>query len=664
MTELAVVVRFAHLAACVLLAGSHAYITLIAAPTGAVVAWHRNVVRTCLPVIVLSGLAGLWIQAGILGATTLSQSGAGIESGPARYAALLTGTFHGQVMLARMLLAAALFGLLMRTGHERAATASTRLPAFLSALLLASIALSGHAAASDGLAFAFEAGIASLHLLAAGVWVGALSPLIIALRHCSHTPDAADADAVRQVTSKFSRLGIACVATLLITGAVNATVHVGGIPQLVGTPYGHSLLLKLALLLPMLAIAAFNLLRINPAIADATAATLPGHARALARNAMIEAMLGMTILLAAATLGSTPPARHVQPDWPFAFRWDWSLLDTAPKALGEFQGGLAWAVGAVLLLQLVWLTRRWRSPIAIRVLGVIGGIAMMIHASMRIFTPVYTDAYPTTYHRPDVVYNAISVAGGKSLFAKHCVACHGPHGYGDGPLAGKLDPKPADLTGRHANAHTAGDLYWWLTNGKSGSAMPGFGTTLTAEDRWDLINFVRALAGGRRARKLAPIIEDQPWLAAPDFAYATTAGTNRTLKDHRGERLVLLALAQGDDADVQLTRLEAAAERLKAAGIDLIVVPREPGRRRSQLPLVSEGNAEIHETYGLLTSGFADDTAASQHVEFLIDRQGYIRARWFPAASTAWADPAGLIKQAEQLLREKLVAPPPDDHVH
>mgnify|MGYP003346374119 CR=1 FL=1 len=34
-------------------------------------------------------------------------------------------------------------------------------------------------------------------------------------------------------------------------------------------------------------------------------------------------------------LGSTPPARHVQPEWPLAFRWDWSLMDSAPKTRAE-----------------------------------------------------------------------------------------------------------------------------------------------------------------------------------------------------------------------------------------------------------------------------------------------------------------------------------------
>ena len=89
---------------------------------------------------------------------------------------------------------------------------------------------------------------------------------------------------------------------------------------------------------------------------------------------------------------------------------------------------------------------------------------------------------------------------------------------------------PPDLTGRHANAHTAGDLYWWLSYGvKPTSAMPGFSQSLSDEERWDLINYLRALASGERAKNLAPVIEDKPWLVAPDFAYETNNGEAKAL---------------------------------------------------------------------------------------------------------------------------------------
>src|SRR5690606_31504869 len=123
---------------------------------------------------------------------------------------------------------------------------------------------------------------------------------------------------------------------------------------------------------------------------------------------------------------------------------------------------------------------------------------------------------------------------------EHCAACHGVAGYGDGPTAPWMRPPPADLTARHTADHTAGDIFWWLTHGKPGTAMPGFATQLSEEDRWDLINVVRALSAAEQARVLGPRIGDNLWLAAPDFTYTTALGDVGTLKDHRGREQVLL----------------------------------------------------------------------------------------------------------------------------
>jgi len=35
---------------------------------------------------------------------------------------------------------------------------------------------------------------------------------------------------------------------------------------------------------------------------------------------------------------------------------------------------------------------------------------------------------------------------GHDMYLRYCASCHGPQGHGDGPLAGVLDRRPADLT--------------------------------------------------------------------------------------------------------------------------------------------------------------------------------------------------------------------------
>ncbi|HEU5321326.1 MAG TPA: CopD family protein, partial [Methylomirabilota bacterium] len=200
----------------------------------------------------------------------------------------------------------------------------------LAAVALALVTAGGHAAAvrPGGLA---AMTIDATHLVATGLWVGALLPLALLLRAASR-PDGADArpHAVLAVR-RFSRLALLAVLVLAATGAGNAVIHVASVAGLVGTPYGQLLLAKVALLIPILLVATVNRRRLLP--------ELPGEAATVGRPAMrrlaafmaAEAALALVVLGLAAGLALTPPARHLQPTWPFAFRLDLAVLDTAPQ---------------------------------------------------------------------------------------------------------------------------------------------------------------------------------------------------------------------------------------------------------------------------------------------------------------------------------------------
>ena len=55
-------------------------------------------------------------------------------------------------------------------------------------------------------------------------------------------------------------------------------------------------------------------------------------------------------------------------------------------------------------------------------------------------------------------------------------------------------------------------------------------------------------------------------------------------------------------------------------------------------------------------------------MELLVDRQGYLRARWIPAdlaaATDGWADIGRLLAEVDRLAREVPVAPVAAEHVH
>jgi putative copper export protein/mono/diheme cytochrome c family protein len=169
-------------------------------------------------------------------------------------------------------------------------------------------------------------------------------------------------------------------------------------------------------------------------------------------------------------------------------------LDLAPitfswrNALSVVLGGLL----ASLAMFIVWASKQgklplWTTPVGLLLMACGGALGLRV---------VLVDAYPTTYLRNPVPAQATVVQRGEALFQTHCAACHGPEGRGDGPAAAGLHPKPADLTAAHVDEHTDGDIFWWLTNGIVGTAMPSFEQTLSARERWELIRYVRSLRHG------------------------------------------------------------------------------------------------------------------------------------------------------------------------
>jgi putative copper resistance protein D len=78
-----------------------------------------------------------------------------------------------------------------------------------------------------------------------------------------------------------------------------------------------------------------------------------------------------------------------------------------------------------------------------------------------------------------------------------------------------------------------------------------------------------------------------------------------------------------------------------------------------------EGSEEIIVTYALLARPAPPRRdAPPAHVEFLIDRQGWLRARWVPGREPGWSNLAFLLGEVDGLNKEAQPAPPPDDHLH
>lgn len=83
-------------------------------------------------------------------------------------------------------------------------------------------------------------------------------------------------------------------------------------------------------------------------------------------------------------------------------------------------------------------------------------------------------------------YNLDNVKKGKDLYLLNCKSCHGDAGKNNGlPLI----PPPPDVTSDMMQANTDGELFYKITKGRGG--MPQFETTISEDDRWRMVNYIR-----------------------------------------------------------------------------------------------------------------------------------------------------------------------------
>jgi mono/diheme cytochrome c family protein len=155
-------------------------------------------------------------------------------------------------------------------------------------------------------------------------------------------------------------------------------------------------------------------------------------------------------------------------------------------------GGALLAVGLGLVL--IWRSRppSWQSSTSTSV-GVFGGVLLLAGAVV-IFG---VDAHDDDFTDNPIDRTEESVAQGKSVYEMNCMVCHGQSGKGDGPNADSLPVRPADLT-YHVPNHPDGTLFKVISLGVAGverQNMPAFEQTLTEDERWHLINYLRSQFG-------------------------------------------------------------------------------------------------------------------------------------------------------------------------
>ncbi len=255
--------------------------------------------RCAAPVAAISGAA--WL-AGILANMT---SGFGNVVEPETLHLFLFETQFGPVAILRLVLLAAAVVIVALPWQNRAWFSALL---HIGALLLISQAWLGHAAEGGaGLYGAFMVIAYSVHMFAAGAWVGGLPPLLFALVDQRHFEPHEARDRSLDILSRYSLMAMVAVTLIVISGIINAGFRVAGsFDKLFYTGYGDVLFTKVGVVAVMLALAYFNRFVAMPRL---RAASVKGMVQInnLRVSVAFELVLGVLVLGVAAVLGITPP---------------------------------------------------------------------------------------------------------------------------------------------------------------------------------------------------------------------------------------------------------------------------------------------------------------------------------------------------------------------
>jgi copper resistance protein D len=224
----------------------------------------------------------------LLTAASMSEDAAGMLD-----ARLLAMVWHGGEGRAAALRAA---GLLLTIPALACGGRGRWLALAGAALAATSFAWVGHARAAVQGATPLLLGV---HVLAVAFWLGALGPLAILVRRCEPRRLGA-------VAARFGRIALAVVGVLLAAGAAVLWILLDSVSELWTSGYGCLACAKIALVACLLALAAWNKLRLVPRIVAGDALAVRGLRRSIRAE---MAVAGLILLITAAlTTVAGPPS--------------------------------------------------------------------------------------------------------------------------------------------------------------------------------------------------------------------------------------------------------------------------------------------------------------------------------------------------------------------
>lgn len=663
----AAMARWVQLAANMTILGGCVFLAIAGSNNSKILRPWINRVEQIFPWLVGSIIVGLLA---ILITSAVQATGDVVKGWhPDVWLSMIKDTRVGNIWAGRVVLVLLLFGAVFYLRKSIRARWHYILWATIASLPLIAGAFVSHTAAEE---FSFVAVLPyALHVVLGGIWLGALPAILIMLHdHLKIEKNKKTHSSNAQTLLRFSSIALPVMLLIIATGVIVADrTFDGHYAAFFATPYGWMLNAKLFLLAIILVIAAnARTLWLSAFAQSKSDEEAGGSVSKMKKWIRVEFVLALALLLLATVVANTTPAKYALiEEWPFPFRFSLvSTWDSMAVVIQVWIGFAIFVAGVVSIL--LGRIKNWDLK---RLIGIPS--ALIIIALTVALPPLAVTAYPETYRKTPVPFDAVSIANGSMLYSENCVACHGLQGKGNGILSRTFSTVMPDmLTEPHTEEHTAGDFYHWLTYGIKDTGMPGFADKLSEDDRWDLVNYIHALSRGYQARILTPeIVQNRPFVIPPDFFYVTNDGTSGLLQDFRSQQSVLLVTFSWPQSKDRLEQLSQMYSRLSEQnttilGVSINELDAETMAQVASevpFPLITDGASEIAQSFALFrrTLSHPDLLGAGtipDHMEYLVDRYGYLRARWIPVnGQTGWDDVDLMVKQLNLLNQEKQILP-------
>jgi copper transport protein len=288
--------RFFDLALLLLVVGGSA-VLVVALPAAE---WHvrrrlYGVLAALAAALALVALANIFLQGAAAGGLTL------VDAFSWDLFTTVLDTRYGGVILIQSALAAtlALTALALRHSEARDRRPLVALTLALSAGLAVTPSFSGHASTLNALGLASDV----VHVVAASLWTGGLAFTLLGLLLSGDNRWLLAMTCV----PRFSTLAVFSVVALITAGIVSAYLQVRTWSGLWETEYGLLLLAKIALLLPLLALGAYNNRYAVPRCRSGIASPL--ERRRFLRTIGAELSIMTAVVAVTAVLINAEPAR-------------------------------------------------------------------------------------------------------------------------------------------------------------------------------------------------------------------------------------------------------------------------------------------------------------------------------------------------------------------